>query len=178
MLIALRVNGFCRGHSGVCPENVRKFLAMCNKNCLSYVPCQGTVGASGDLAPLAHLTLGLLGYFCHHCRALLWLAELNFHLLSLISAFCRPQGGLGEGKMWDTANNCWAPAIDILKRAGIEPMQLHAKEGLAMINGTAFITTFAGLLHCGLPRPLSSPIEEVAARRTFGCDVCMGGGSE
>ncbi|EER18889.1 Histidine ammonia-lyase, putative [Perkinsus marinus ATCC 50983] len=61
MLLALRVNVIACGHSGARPETVEKMLAAFNKDCLSVVPCQGTVGASGDLAPLAHLCLGLLG---------------------------------------------------------------------------------------------------------------------
>ncbi|KAF4698546.1 hypothetical protein FOZ63_016809 [Perkinsus olseni] len=61
MLLALRVNVIACGHSGARPETVEKMLAAFNEDCLSVVPCQGTVGASGDLAPLAHLCLGLLG---------------------------------------------------------------------------------------------------------------------
>ncbi|KAF4679144.1 hypothetical protein FOZ60_015417 [Perkinsus olseni] len=61
MLLALRVNVIACGHSGARPETVEKMLAAFNEDCLSVVPCQGTVGASGDLAPLAHLCQGLLG---------------------------------------------------------------------------------------------------------------------
>ena len=61
MLLALRINVLARGHSGVRPETVCKMINAFNKDCLSVVPCQGTVGASGDLAQLSHLCLGLLG---------------------------------------------------------------------------------------------------------------------
>lgn len=61
MLLALRANVLAKGHSGVRTETLQKFLAAFNSDCLSVVPCKGTVGASGDLAPLSHLALGLMG---------------------------------------------------------------------------------------------------------------------
>ena len=61
MLLALRLNVFCKGHSGIRPETVEQMRCALNKNVLPYVPEKGTVGASGDLAPLAHLALGLIG---------------------------------------------------------------------------------------------------------------------
>ena len=61
MLLALRINVLCKGHSGIRVETLKQLLAALNKNCLSYIPSKGTVGASGDLAPLSHLALGLLG---------------------------------------------------------------------------------------------------------------------
>eukprot|EP00823_Brevimastigomonas_motovehiculus_P003205 TRINITY_DN1942_c0_g1_i1.p1 TRINITY_DN1942_c0_g1~~TRINITY_DN1942_c0_g1_i1.p1 ORF type:complete len:594 (+),score=199.23 TRINITY_DN1942_c0_g1_i1:26-1807(+) len=61
MLMTLRINVLAKGHSGVRTETLKKYLAALNKNCLPYVPSQGSVGASGDLAPLAHLALGLMG---------------------------------------------------------------------------------------------------------------------
>ncbi|KJH43723.1 phenylalanine and histidine ammonia-lyase [Dictyocaulus viviparus] len=61
MLLALRINVFAKGYSGISLENVKKMVAAFNAFCVSYVPQQGTVGCSGDLAPLAHLALGLLG---------------------------------------------------------------------------------------------------------------------
>ncbi|KAI9183633.1 hypothetical protein H9P43_004551 [Blastocladiella emersonii ATCC 22665] len=61
MLLVLRINVLAKGFSGISPKNVGCMLAAFNKGCLSYVPEQGTVGASGDLAPLAHLALGMMG---------------------------------------------------------------------------------------------------------------------
>eukprot|EP00026_Physarum_polycephalum_P006012 Phypoly_transcript_06052.p1 GENE.Phypoly_transcript_06052~~Phypoly_transcript_06052.p1 ORF type:complete len:466 (+),score=36.20 Phypoly_transcript_06052:69-1400(+) len=61
MLMALRINVLAKGYSGVTPETLRQYVAALNKNCVPWVPEKGTVGASGDLAPLAHLALGLLG---------------------------------------------------------------------------------------------------------------------
>ncbi|KAE9549474.1 hypothetical protein FO519_007314 [Halicephalobus sp. NKZ332] len=61
MLLALRINVLAKGHSGISIENVEKLIAAFNAFVVSYVPEQGTVGCSGDLCPLAHLALGLLG---------------------------------------------------------------------------------------------------------------------
>jgi len=61
MLLALRINVLCRGNSGVGEETLSCMVDAFNKGCLSVVPSQGTVGASGDLAPLSHLALGLMG---------------------------------------------------------------------------------------------------------------------
>jgi histidine ammonia-lyase len=60
-LLALRINVLAKGHSGIRRETVEKMVKAFNANCLSVVPSQGTVGASGDLAPLSHLALGLMG---------------------------------------------------------------------------------------------------------------------
>jgi hypothetical protein len=57
-LLALRINVLAKGHSGVRPETVEKMLAFLNNNCLSLVPEQGSVGASGDLAPLCYVHPG------------------------------------------------------------------------------------------------------------------------
>uniref|UniRef100_A0A914N2W3 Histidine ammonia-lyase n=1 Tax=Meloidogyne incognita TaxID=6306 RepID=A0A914N2W3_MELIC len=61
MLLALRINVLAKGHSGISLENLDKLIDAFNVYCVSYVPEQGTVGCSGDLCPLAHLALGLLG---------------------------------------------------------------------------------------------------------------------
>ncbi|KAI1888030.1 hypothetical protein AGOR_G00180850 [Albula goreensis] len=61
MLLALRINVLAKGHSGVSMETLQAMIEAFNASCLSLVPEKGTVGASGDLAPLSHLTLGLMG---------------------------------------------------------------------------------------------------------------------
>jgi histidine ammonia-lyase len=61
MLMALRINVLAKGHSGVSPTTLEQYVTVLNKNCVPWVPEKGTVGASGDLAPLAHLALGMLG---------------------------------------------------------------------------------------------------------------------
>jgi histidine ammonia-lyase len=60
-LLALRINVLAKGYSGISEATLRLLVEYFNKNCLSRVPEQGTLGASGDLAPLAHLALGMLG---------------------------------------------------------------------------------------------------------------------
>ncbi|CAH1963114.1 unnamed protein product [Acanthoscelides obtectus] len=60
-MLILRLNLFAKGHSGISRETLNHIIAFCNAGCVSKVPEQGSVGASGDLAPLAHLALGMLG---------------------------------------------------------------------------------------------------------------------
>ncbi|KDO22548.1 histidine ammonia-lyase [Saprolegnia parasitica CBS 223.65] len=108
MLLALRINVLAKGHSGISVDTLEQLVDAFNNDCLSIVPEKGTVGASGDLAPLAHLALGMMG----------------------------------EGKMWDTKDgNKIKDAAEVLKARGLRPVQLKAKEGLAMINGTQLITS-------------------------------------
>nr|XP_027200650.1 histidine ammonia-lyase-like [Dermatophagoides pteronyssinus] len=61
MLLALRINILAKGYSGISLETLQQLIDAFNESCLSWVPEKGTVGASGDLAPLAHLALGLIG---------------------------------------------------------------------------------------------------------------------
>ncbi|GLE07830.1 hypothetical protein PINS_up018536 [Pythium insidiosum] len=113
MLLALRINVLSKGHSGIRTETLQQLIDAFNADCLSVVPAQGTVGASGDLAPLAHLALGMMG----------------------------------EGPMWDKVVENGVTRFEIgeaavvLAKNGLNPVQLGAKEGLAMINGTQLITS-------------------------------------
>jgi len=108
-MLLLRANTLARGHSGVRPELIEALLALLNHDVLPVVPSRGSVGASGDLAPLAHLALPLLG------RGLL------------------RAGGVA------------VPAEEGLRRAGLAPIELQAKEGLALINGTQAMTSLLAL---------------------------------
>ena len=99
-LMLLRANVLCLGYSGVREVVVERLLSLLNAGVHPVIPSQGSVGASGDLAPLAHLALTLIG-----------------------EGPAEYQGECLEG-------------IDALKAAGIEPLRLGAKEGLALINGT------------------------------------------
>ncbi len=107
LMLALKAASLARGHSGVRPLVIERLLAVHNAGLVPYVPGQGSVGASGDLAPLAHMTLALMG-------------EGDF---------------LVEGGR--------APAAPLLRQAGIAPLVLEAKEGLALINGTQTSTALA-----------------------------------
>ena len=107
LMLALKAASLARGYSGVRETVVDTLIAVFNAGLLPWVPSQGSVGASGDLAPLAHMTLALMGE--------------GFMLV----------GGQA------------APALPLLQAAGIAPLALGAKEGLALINGTQTSTALA-----------------------------------
>ncbi|MDP1902281.1 MAG: histidine ammonia-lyase [Rubrivivax sp.] len=109
LMLALKAASLARGYSGVRPVVIATLLAVHNAGLVPYVPSQGSVGASGDLAPLAHMTLALLG----------------------------------EGEF--VVDGRRLPAAAVLRDKGIAPLQLQAKEGLALINGTQ--TSAALALH-------------------------------
>jgi histidine ammonia-lyase len=113
MLLALRINVLAKGHSGIRKETLQQLIDAFNADCLSIVPQKGTVGASGDLAPLAHLALGMMG------EGMMWDKVIK--------------NGKMEWKISDSAK--------VLAKNGLKPVQLGAKEGLAMINGTQLITS-------------------------------------
>lgn len=108
-MLLLRAQTLALGHSGVRRVVVERLLAMLERGVTPRVPSQGSVGASGDLAPLAHLALALIGE---------GEARYGGELLS---------------------------AGDALARAGIAPLELAAKEGLALINGTQYMTASGAL---------------------------------
>jgi histidine ammonia-lyase len=108
-LIALRANVLAKGYSGVRLETLDALIALANARVHPRVPARGSVGASGDLAPLAHLALVLVGE---------GEAELDTRSLS---------------------------GADALTRAGLRPITLEAKEGLALINGTQASTATLAL---------------------------------
>ncbi|GAB4268818.1 MAG: histidine ammonia-lyase [Candidatus Rifleibacteriota bacterium] len=116
-MIAVRVNSLLHGVSGVRPEVINALVELLNKDVIPWVPQQGSVGCSGDLAPLSHIMLVLMGEG------------------EIITGDCRHS----------------APALPALEKAGIKPIQLHAKEGLALINGTSVMT---GVLALALHRAL------------------------
>jgi histidine ammonia-lyase len=107
LVLLLKAASLARGHSGVREVVVDGLLAMLHRDVLPVIPCQGSVGASGDLAPLAHLSLPLIG----------------------------------EGEA--TVAGERLPGAQALARAGLAPLQLRAKEGLALINGTQVSTALA-----------------------------------
>ena len=107
LMLAMKAASLARGHSGVRTIVVDTLVAVHNAGLSPHVPSQGSVGASGDLAPLAHMTLALMG----------------------------------EGEMWRDGQR--QPAALALAAAGIAPLQLQAKEGLALINGTQTSTALA-----------------------------------
>ncbi len=112
LMLATKAASLARGFSGVREEVVQCLLDAFNAGLVPYVPAQGSVGASGDLAPLSHMTLALMG----------------------------------EGEMLVDGQR--RPALAELEKAGVKPLVLQAKEGLALINGTQTSTALAleGLL--------------------------------
>jgi histidine ammonia-lyase len=110
----LRANVLAKGFSGVRPSTLDAVLAMLNAGVHPAVPSRGSVGASGDLAPLAHLALVLIGEG------------------EVLHVPGRPDGGRATGG-------------EALRVAGLAPVRLAAKEGLALINGTQASTALLGL---------------------------------
>lgn len=103
-MMLLRANTLSQGFSGVRPEVIEMLLALLNAGVHPVIPCQGSLGASGDLAPLAHMTLVLMG----------------------------------EGQA--VYNSQRLSGAEALQKVGIKPLQLQAKEGLALLNGTQMMT--------------------------------------
>ena len=108
-MIALRAQTLALGLSGVRPVVVERLLAMLDGGVCPRIPAQGSVGASGDLAPLAHLALVLIG----------------------------------EGEA--DHDGARVSGAEAMRRAGIEPLELEAKEGLALINGTQMMLAIGAL---------------------------------
>ena len=105
-MMVLKVKALAQGHSGVAPTTIQRLIDFLNADLIPAVPEQGSLGASGDLAPLAHMVLPLIG-------------EGAFLL---------------EGVE--------VPASDVLAAYGWKPLQLGAKEGLALINGTQLMLAY------------------------------------
>ncbi|CAN5704671.1 histidine ammonia-lyase [soil metagenome] len=118
VMLLLRANALARGHSGVRPEVLERLLEFLNRDLLPTIPEAGSVGASGDLGPLAHMALPLMGE----------------------GGFLRLPGADVQGGV-PTA----VEAGPVLEREGLDPLVLEAKEGLALINGTQ-ATTGLGIL--------------------------------
>lgn len=116
LMLALKLASLAQGASGVRVETVRLLEAMLVRGLTPVVPCQGSVGASGDLAPLAHMAATMIG--------------------------------VGEIFVGDRR----LPAAEALKAAGLSPLTLGPKEGLALLNGTQFSTAnaLAGLFEAEL----------------------------
>ena len=107
LMLLLKVQSLSYGYSGVQLVTVERLIDMFNNDILPVVYQQGSLGASGDLAPLAHLCLPLIG-----------MGEVMF-----------------EGKVY--------PSAEVWKKMGWEPIRLQSKEGLALLNGTQFMSAHA-----------------------------------
>jgi histidine ammonia-lyase len=125
-MLFLLASSLRRGHSGVRLELVDLVLTLLEKRVTPVIPSKGSVGSSGDLAPLAHLGLALIG----------------------------------EGEA--TFDGDTLPGGEALMRAGLEPLELSAKEGLAIINGTHLMAAAGGLAVRDAQRLLDAAIVAVA----------------
>jgi histidine ammonia-lyase len=108
-IMLARINALARGYSGVREELIDLLLAALNRGILPEIPSEGSVGASGDLVPLAHMA------------------------------------GLLVGFGYARVNGKRLPAGDALRQAGLKPIVLQCKEGLALVNGTSVMTALAAL---------------------------------
>jgi len=107
LILAMKIGSLARGYSGIRASVIDTMIALYNKGIMPCIPSKGSVGASGDLAPLSHMTLALMGE--------------------------------GEVRVAGRIR----PASEALEEAGLRPVTLAAKEGLALINGTQVSTALA-----------------------------------
>jgi histidine ammonia-lyase len=136
-IMGLRANVLAKGFSGVRPETLQHLVELLNRRVHPVVPSRGSVGASGDLAPLAHLGLVLIG----------------------------------EGEAWTDPGGREAGAA-ALRRAGLTPLNLRPKEGLALINGTQASTALLGLALAAVER-LARAADIIAALSIDGLQGSM-----
>jgi histidine ammonia-lyase len=107
LMMILKVHSLSKAYSGVSPDTIKRIIWHIENDVIPCVPEQGSVGASGDLAPLAHLFLPLIGL----------------------------------GTVW--YKNEIRPAAEVLSQFSMQPVELGPKEGLALINGTQFMSAYA-----------------------------------
>jgi len=107
LILAMKATSLARGFSGVRREIIEALLAVLNRDMYPCIPAKGSVGASGDLAPLAHMSAALLGY-----------GDINIAGVPIVAA-------------------------EALEQAGLFPIELGPKEGLALLNGTQVSTALA-----------------------------------
>ena len=135
-MLLLLAASLTRGHSGVRTIVIKGLIDLLNADIVPVVPSRGSVGASGDLAPLSHLCLVLVG-----------------------------EGSATQGRSRDVI-----PGGDALKAAGLTPVTLAAKEGLALINGTHMMASFAALTLRSFDRVLDAAVLSAA----MSIDACLG----
>lgn len=112
LMLRLKIHALGLGYSGISPTTFARLLKFDELDLIPVVPSRGSVGASGDLAPLAHLALPLIGY----------------------------------GEFWDAEGKAALPAEACLKRHNLKPLDLGAKDGLALINGTQLMSAYGAFI--------------------------------
>lgn len=126
LMLLFKIQGLIHGHSGVQPATVKMLVDLWNNHILPVVYEQGSLGASGDLAPLAHLALPVIGR--------------------------------GEVNHYGTIR----PAAEVLAEFSLTPVKLHAKEGLAILNGTQFMSAW-GVFSLLQSKDLADAADMIAA---------------
>ena len=117
LMLQLKIHALALGHSGVSRATFDRLLLFADRDLIPAVPSRGSVGASGDLASLAHLALPLIGH----------------------------------GQFWTDDGSSVEEATAVLRREHLEPIELQAKDGLALINGTQLMSAYgAHILHRAL----------------------------
>jgi len=112
LMLQLKIHALGLGHSGISLPTFLQLLAFDEHGIVPWIPSRGSVGASGDLAPLAHMCLPLIG----------------------------------RGEVWDDERRDKAAAQPALDRHGLKPVQLTAKDGLALINGTQLMAAYGAFV--------------------------------
>lgn len=108
LMMQLKIHALGLGNSGISEETFDRLVYFCENDLIPAVPEKGSVGASGDLAPLAHMSLPLLGY----------------------------------GSFWNNKGTDTIPAEKVMKEHDITPIELQAKDGLSLINGTQLMSAY------------------------------------
>lgn len=109
LMLRLKIHALGIGYSGISEETFDRLIYFSDNDLIPTMPEKGSVGASGDLAPLAHMSLPLLGY----------------------------------GFFWDEEGKDTVSAQKVLKQHKLEPIELQAKDGLSLINGTQLMSAYA-----------------------------------
>ncbi len=112
LMLQLKIHALGLGQSGISRSTFEQLLALELSGLTPWVPSRGSVGASGDLAPLAHLCLPLIG----------------------------------RGEVWDDQLQSKTAALPALRQAGIDPISLQAKDGLALLNGTQLMAAYGAFV--------------------------------
>ena len=158
-LLLTRLNALAKGYSGIREAVLDLLVGMLNERVHPVVPSRGSLGASGDLAPLAHLAVVLIGE-----------GEARVSPRDTERASGEPRADVDGNRL---------PGDEALAAAGLEPVTLQAKEGLALINGTQLTTGLAALALLDAERALRAAdaagalTTEVTMSTTANCDPAI-----
>ena len=112
LMLQLKIHALAIGYSGISEETFDRLMLFIENDWIPAIPEKGSVGASGDLAPLAHMSLPLLGF----------------------------------GEFWNEEGTGTLPANEVLKKNGLEPIDLQPKDGLSLINGTQLMSGYGAYI--------------------------------